>query len=229
MLLQISPTRESGVNRYPKVDCLSSQAVRTDTGSFLSSIHASPKFLHASPNLSRSARGRQLHHRFRNTSFFLRCLNDPQEFTIPRLITMADHRSCLPLSPSSVKEAHSIIKPHIHRTPLLTSATLDRIASTPSGSGAPAPKFRLFFKCENYQKIGAFKARGAFHAVKNLIKELGIQEVRRRGVVTHSSGMAPLALHALVLTVLLLTVCLYQETMPKPWRLPHLPSRSLAT
>jgi hypothetical protein len=46
----------------------------------------------------------------------------------------------------------------------------------------------LFFKCENFQKIGAFKARGAFHAIARLVEEMGIEEVRRRGVVTHSSG-----------------------------------------
>lgn len=51
-----------------------------------------------------------------------------------------------------------------------------------------APTFKLFFKCENFQKIGAFKARGAFHAVTRLIDEMGVEEVRRRGVVTHSSG-----------------------------------------
>ena len=111
-----------------------------------------------------------------------------QCFNIPRKEIMADHKTCLPLTPDSIKEAHSIIVPYIHRTPVLTSATLDRIASTPSGPGSPAPRFRLFFKCENYQKIGAFKARGAFHAVTHLIKELGLEEVRRRGVVTHSSG-----------------------------------------
>jgi threonine dehydratase len=52
----------------------------------------------------------------------------------------------------------------------------------------PTPRFRLFFKCENFQKIGAFKARGAFHAIARLVEEMGIEEVRRRGVVTHSSG-----------------------------------------
>jgi threonine dehydratase len=102
---------------------------------------------------------------------------------------MADFNSCLPLTPESIKEAHSIIRQHIHRTPVFTSKTLDRIASTPSRPGASAPRFRLFFKCENYQKIGAFKARGAFHVVKHLIKEVGIEEVRRRGVVTQSSGI----------------------------------------
>lgn len=103
---------------------------------------------------------------------------------------MADPKTCLPIAPESVRKAHEIIRPHIHRTPLVTSATLNRLASTPSHPGAPAPTFRLFFKCENYQKIGAFKARGAFHAIKHLIKELGLEETKRRGVVTHSSGIA---------------------------------------
>ena len=107
---------------------------------------------------------------------------------------MADHATCLPLAQESVRKANEIIKPHIHRTPVLTCATLDRIASTASRTGHPAPRFRLFFKCENYQKIGAFKARGAYHAVKHLIQEMGIEEVRRRGVITHSSGMALLGL-----------------------------------
>jgi hypothetical protein len=43
---------------------------------------------------------------------------------------------------------------------------------------------RLFFKCENYQKVGAFKARGAFHAIARLS-----DEQLQKGVVTHSSGM----------------------------------------
>lgn len=103
---------------------------------------------------------------------------------------MADPTNCLPLTPESIRAVHSVIKPHIHRTPVFTCATLDRIASSPSRPGACVPKFRLFFKCENFQKIGAFKARGAFNAVKHLIEELGIEEVKRRGVVTHSSGMA---------------------------------------
>src|SRR5207248_4706604 len=47
-----------------------------------------------------------------------------------------------------------------------------------------------------------FKARGAFYAVKHLIEELGIEEVRRRGVVTHSSGMVYLAENSLILVLL---------------------------
>ncbi|OAL34847.1 hypothetical protein AYO20_05807 [Fonsecaea nubica] len=122
---------------------------------------------------------------------------------------MADLSTCPPLTPASVRAAYTKIKPYIHRTPLLTSRSLDAIASsrdpsvylsdnpppfdsttsrsTDSDVAAP-PRFRLHFKCENFQKIGAFKARGAFHAVTRLIEELGLDEVRRRGVVTHSSG-----------------------------------------
>jgi threonine dehydratase len=68
--------------------------------------------------------------------------------------------------------AHERIRPHIHRTPVLTSERLDH------ASGA-----KLFFKCENLQKIGAFKARGATNAVFSLD-----DAIAKRGVATHSSG-----------------------------------------
>src|SRR6266480_1861301 len=55
---------------------------------------------------------------------------------------------------TAIRTAHERIRPHIHRTPVLTSSRLDE------ASGAS-----LFFKCENFQKIGAFKARGATNAV----------------------------------------------------------------
>jgi threonine dehydratase len=107
----------------------------------------------------------------------------------------------LPLTRASVIAAHELIKPHIHFTPVQTNTTLSNLASTPQTTEAlkgtpweghdPAkPKIHLFFKCENFQRIGAFKVRGAFHAVKRLIERdsEGIEGVRRRGVVTHSSG-----------------------------------------
>lgn len=114
-------------------------------------------------------------------------------------VTMASSER--PLTRASIEAAHELIKPHIHTTPVLTSTTLSNLASTPQASEAldgtpwegqePAkPKIRLFFKCENFQRIGAFKVRGAFHAVKRLIEEQGIDKVRSKGVVTHSSGMA---------------------------------------
>lgn len=104
------------------------------------------------------------------------------------------------LSRTSVEAAHELIQPHIHRTPVLTNTTLSDLASAPQiafalketpweGQEPAKPKIRLFFKCENFQKIGAFKVRGAFHAVLRLIEDRGIEEVRKKGVVTHSSGM----------------------------------------
>ncbi|TKA64985.1 hypothetical protein B0A49_01179 [Cryomyces minteri] len=107
---------------------------------------------------------------------------------------MADISKCPPLSRSSVQAAHNLIRSNIHLTPVLTCQTLTDIASTPQSPEAlkgteyegkePArPKINLFFKCENLQKIGAFKARGAFHALARLT-----DEELERGVVTHSSG-----------------------------------------
>lgn len=112
---------------------------------------------------------------------------------------MADHKTCPPLAADSIRAAYPLISPYIHQTPVLRSKTLDRIASTAQEESAikgtasegqkPAtPVFRLYFKCENFQRIGAFKARGAFHAVLRLCSELGIDQVRKRGVTTHSSG-----------------------------------------
>src|SRR2546429_1735170 len=72
----------------------------------------------------------------------------------------------------SIRAAHERIRPHIHCTPVLTSSRLDE------ASGAS-----LFFKCENFQKIGAFKARGVTNALFALD-----EATARRGVATHSSG-----------------------------------------
>jgi threonine dehydratase len=71
-----------------------------------------------------------------------------------------------------VLAAHERIAPYIHNTPVLTSSYLNQL------SGA-----ELFFKCENLQKVGAFKARGAINAVFGLD-----DEVAAKGVATHSSG-----------------------------------------
>src|SRR5207342_1311658 len=72
----------------------------------------------------------------------------------------------------SILEAHERIKPFIHRTPVLTNSTIDKIAGA-----------ELFFKCENFQKIGAFKIRGGMNAVLSLSKEK-----QSKGIATHSSG-----------------------------------------
>jgi threonine dehydratase len=73
---------------------------------------------------------------------------------------------------AAIREARARIALYVHRTPVLTCAALD------VETGA-----RLHFKCENFQKVGAFKARGAANAVLSLDAETA-----RRGVVTHSSG-----------------------------------------
>lgn len=73
---------------------------------------------------------------------------------------------------ADIRSTHNRILPFIHRTPVLSSDTLDRM------TGA-----KLFFKCENFQKIGAFKIRGATNVVKSLhADELAL------GLCTHSSG-----------------------------------------
>ena len=79
-----------------------------------------------------------------------------------------------PLYPTHdvIETAHDRIRPYIHRTPILTCQTLNEI------SGAA-----LYFKCENFQKIGAFKARGGLNAVLSLTPE-----EQSRGIATHSSG-----------------------------------------
>jgi len=74
--------------------------------------------------------------------------------------------------------AHERIKPHIHRTPVLTSTFMNEL------TGA-----ELFFKCENFQKAGAFKVRGASNAVFGLHDDM-----LEKGVATHSSGNHALSL-----------------------------------
>lgn len=72
----------------------------------------------------------------------------------------------------SFKEVADRIRPHIHKTPVLTSKMLNSL------SGAS-----LYFKCENLQRMGAFKMRGAVNAILQLSPK-----DRQKGVVTHSSG-----------------------------------------
>ena len=71
-----------------------------------------------------------------------------------------------------IAAAHERIKPQAKRTPVLTSATVD------AHVGA-----KVFFKCENFQRMGAFKFRGAFNALSQLNPEQ-----RKRGVIAFSSG-----------------------------------------
>ena len=69
-------------------------------------------------------------------------------------------------------QSHLRIKPFIHNTPVLTSDLLDKKAGC-----------NLYFKCENFQKMGAFKMRGAANAILSMSPNQ-----RKKGVVTHSSG-----------------------------------------
>jgi len=72
----------------------------------------------------------------------------------------------------TIQKAHERIAPYVHRTPVLTCQTINRLAGA-----------EIYFKCENFQKIGAFKARGGVNAVLSLTPE-----ELTNGVTTHSSG-----------------------------------------
>ena len=80
--------------------------------------------------------------------------------------------SLSPTDWAAILEAHGRIAPRIHRTPVLTSASLDALAGA-----------RFFFKCENFQKTGSFKIRGATNAIFSLS-----DAEAAHGVVTPSSG-----------------------------------------
>lgn len=76
------------------------------------------------------------------------------------------------ISIDDIRRAAERIAPYIHRTPVMTSNAINDIF-----------KAEIFFKCENLQKVGAFKARGAVNAVLQLDEQRA-----RHGVITHSSG-----------------------------------------
>lgn len=72
----------------------------------------------------------------------------------------------------TIEAAHKLVAPYIHRTPVLSSGFLNELCDA-----------ELYFKCENFQKIGAFKARGGLNAVLSLS-----EEQLKNGITTHSSG-----------------------------------------
>ncbi len=76
------------------------------------------------------------------------------------------------ISKNELITVHQRIEPYIHRTPILTSSLINGMVGA-----------EIFFKCENFQKMGAFKMRGAANAILNLPADK-----RQNGVVTHSSG-----------------------------------------
>ena len=75
-------------------------------------------------------------------------------------------------SAKKIVTAHQKISGIVHRTPVMTNQSINEIIGC-----------EIFFKCENFQKVGAFKYRGASNAVLSLT-----EEEKRKGVVTHSSG-----------------------------------------
>lgn len=77
-----------------------------------------------------------------------------------------------------IKEAQARIKGRVHRTPVITSRAFDKAASAAAGA-----ERSVFFKCENFQRAGAFKARGAMNKILSLTAA-----ERARGVVAFSSG-----------------------------------------
>ena len=75
-------------------------------------------------------------------------------------------------SKNDLIKCHNRIKPFIHNTPVLRSSSIDKIIGA-----------KLYFKCDNFQKMGAFKMRGAANAILQLS-----EDQKKRGVITHSSG-----------------------------------------
>jgi len=76
------------------------------------------------------------------------------------------------MNPSDILTSHARIKEYVHHTPVMRSRLLDALAEA-----------ELYFKCENFQKMGAFKMRGATNAMLRISAS-----DRQKGVVTHSSG-----------------------------------------
>jgi threonine dehydratase len=76
------------------------------------------------------------------------------------------------ITKESIAAAYERIKPYVHRTPVMTSESINEIAGC-----------SIFFKCENLQNVGAFKARGAMNAALSLT-----EAERSKGIATHSSG-----------------------------------------
>lgn len=76
------------------------------------------------------------------------------------------------ITKQDIEQAHDRIRPYVHRTPVLTSQSINDIAGC-----------SIYFKCENLQNVGAFKARGAMNAALQLPADQ-----RSKGIATHSSG-----------------------------------------
>ncbi|CAE6437884.1 unnamed protein product [Rhizoctonia solani] len=88
-------------------------------------------------------------------------------------------------SVSDVLFAMGMIRSHVHRTPVMTSKTADQLATSAQQGSFPV---QLVFKCENLQKIGAFKIRGATNAILQILKSHPGLSPASLTVATHSSG-----------------------------------------
>ena len=100
---------------------------------------------------------------------------------------------------SEIRKARSRIKPFIHRTPVLTSSSLNNVIDS-----------ELYFKCENFQKSGSFKIRGA----ANTVLQLNSQELGK-GVVTASSGNHGAALSMVVSRLGISSIVVMPNNTPK--------------
>jgi threonine dehydratase len=99
----------------------------------------------------------------------------------------------------SIIQAHEVIRPYIHRTPVMTSHNINAMLG-----------MELFFKCENFQRCGAFKMRGATHAINRLSPE-----ELKKGVATHSSGNHAQALALAAQTMKVPAYIVMPENAPK--------------
>ncbi|KAJ5100376.1 hypothetical protein N7456_006428 [Penicillium angulare] len=121
---------------------------------------------------------------------------------------MANIETCPPLSRASVEAAAHRIKGKTHQTPVMSSRYIDSLASTAqarenllnsewNGQEPACPRLHILFKCENFQKIGAFKPRGAFNAIlryeeerKKFLRSSGSESrsLLPIRIISHSSG-----------------------------------------
>ncbi|KAI9298518.1 pyridoxal-5'-phosphate-dependent enzyme, beta subunit [Neoconidiobolus thromboides FSU 785] len=79
---------------------------------------------------------------------------------------------------TQIQSALHILSDKIHSTPVYTNSAINELSS----------HFNFYFKCENLQKTGAFKIRGATYALDQLIHQHGIEELKKKGVITFSGG-----------------------------------------
>jgi hypothetical protein len=89
-------------------------------------------------------------------------------------MTPSQHRHQMPFTPDAVSDAYSLIKQVLHKTPILTSTSINSLTT---------PQLSIYFKAELFQKTGVFKFRGASYAIACLPPTS-----LKNGVVTHSSG-----------------------------------------